>query len=290
MIRSLFLGAIFALLASNAMAAGNGTPYFGSTETDTLQVNGASTLSACAGYLCGNGSSLAVCNPNLPLSVLTGLGSGVPAALAANANSGGGFPTYLTGADPTGTTDSAPAFAAACAANPGATINVPPGVYWWNTGEDFVSACRFLGHGFNERNNSPSTPETGTWIKITNPSISPITWEQPNDGGTGGFSHIAFEQAQPTPGAGWAPTVYPPLITLLGQASYVLDDIYFYNFYSAISAPGTGGSTGRLQISHIKGQVFSSLFYGTAILDLEHIDDIHLWPFWSDNVNVVEWT
>lgn len=199
------------------------------------------------------------------------------------------------GADPTGILDSAPAFAAACIANPGATIIVPVGVFLWNTSETFVSPCHFAGQGWNERTGTnPPPAEQGSWINIVNPSVTPITWEQPNgNGGTGGFDDIAFEQVHPnqlSPPSNWAPTVYPYVFTILQTAHFILDQVYFYGIYDAINVPGTSGSTGRLQLSHIYGQVFHSFLNDSGVLDTQHLDDIHLWPFWSNNIYVVDWS
>lgn len=199
----------------------------------------------------------------------------------------------LAGADPTGLTDSAPAFAAAAAANPGGTVHVPPGVYLWNSAQTFTSPILFVGAGWNERTESPSTPEAGTWIKITDTAIAPITFTAAAAGASG-FVNIAFEQAHPTPASGWAPTAYEPVITILGTGGtlggeILLDTVFFYNIYRAISVPGTNGDCGRIRMSHISGQVFDYLFYGTLITDVVHADDFHIWPFWSSNQYVLAW-
>jgi hypothetical protein len=197
------------------------------------------------------------------------------------------------GADPTGVVDSAPAFKAAAVATPGGTVYCPPGVYLWNTAQTFTSTayCTFVGAGWNERNGTNGTEApTGTWIKITNTAIAPITFNYSGDGNTGGFVGFGFEQTHSTTFAyGWTPTVYQPVITILDAGTVILENIYWYGIYDCISIPGTSGACGRLRMDHMWGQPFNNFITATLVEDVIHADDLHFWPFWNSDQYVVGW-
>lgn len=202
------------------------------------------------------------------------------------------------GADPTGATDSAPAFARAWADNRGGSVIVPnpnnygitDGSYLWNSAQIQDVCCNFIGVGYNERNNSPSDPKVGSWVRITNSAIYPLTYHLSDAAGSTGFYNMAFEQAHPAPGVGWAPTNYKPIFTISSVGGQVgFNKNYVYGINKFCEAPGDHGVNGRIKLGTIFGQPFASLFSGSCLLDANYASALHMWPFWSNNVNVLAW-
>ncbi len=196
-----------------------------------------------------------------------------------------------SGTDPT--TDSSPAFLLASAAAPGGTCIVPAGTYLWDSAISIDTVCMFRGVGWNERTQDPTIDRIGTWILITNSGISPVTVTTVDAAGLGGFAGMAFEQDHPVPGGGWAPTAYPPIFTVGGTGGTLcFAELLFYNINKGILAPNAVGADGRIQFGRLQGQVFTYLFSGTTLLDQNQSSDIHVYPYWSADANVLayQWT
>ncbi|MHB1845843.1 MAG: hypothetical protein ACYCWW_13530 [Deltaproteobacteria bacterium] len=100
---------------------------------------------------------------------------------------------------------------------------------------------------------------------------------------------LQFQQDQPAPGSGWAPTQYDFQIKVTGD-DVIVEDLLLYNPYQGILVSNPGGTIGRTLISDIRGQ---PLAVGIQIDDDEdviHIEKIHFWPFYSNDPAVTGWT
>lgn len=204
------------------------------------------------------------------------------------------------GAKADDSTDIGPYIQLAYNANIG-PIHIPTGVYYDNTQAVFSSNTvpYFFGDGWAEYNQVAHCPSAtgvvGTWIHFKMPAMtqSPFLWNGPSQVavGRGGFREMAFCQDHPTPAAGWAPNSYPAVFKLnsVGNETDWIG-LYFYGIYDAFNILNTA----RLHFDNIKGQVFHRLLTGPngyvdQLFDVSDGNDIHIWPFWSGNTNVVAW-
>lgn len=204
------------------------------------------------------------------------------------------------GCSPNDSTDIVPCLAAAYAAKLG-PIYIPPGVWRVSSATTFSgNSPDFIGAGWGEFNQNAACPTTGnvqgTWLHRVGSSsgITPFTISGSTPEGSGGWKKMAFCEDHPTPGGGWAPTAYGPWFTINnvgGELSF--EDDYLFAIYQFIAYQGSLGSpNGRLGLKHIRGQVFSvngGFLAADASLDVIHGNDIHLWPYWSNNANVLLW-
>jgi hypothetical protein len=194
------------------------------------------------------------------------------------------------------TADAAPLFTAACAANPGRTIYVPSGVYNIQSTVLLVTACYFVGDGYNEYNQAGACPSAatiqGTWLHIPAgfTGLLPFVWNVTGLSGRFGFGNLAFCQDHPAPAGGWAPTVYQPVVTINGTGGEAdFDNIYWYAIYDAINAQSSNAATGRLRFNHNSGQPFHSYLTVDNFQDTSAATDFHFWCFWSCDANVLAW-
>lgn len=150
------------------------------------------------------------------------------------------------------------------------------------------------GVGWEEYEVSGTTYIPGThasWVNTTSTSASPITIGAAANVPT--IRGIAFMQAQPADAPGWTPTVYPPTINRLGASQNtggaLLENLFCWNCYEFIRIGSTGNPTGRVDMRRIYGM---PLNYGIHIIfsaDINHLDDIHFWPFQLSESNIQSW-
>ncbi len=123
----------------------------------------------------------------------------------------------------------------------------------------------------------------GTYIVHDNPDISPFTLSGPHARGTV-FRDLAVHQVQPPPAPGWKPRAYPPVFVMRGTAGATsLRNVLCNGVYACVSATGSG----RLNIDGLYGQVFQSMLSVAYSYDSDRISNVHVWPYWSADVNVM---
>lgn len=194
------------------------------------------------------------------------------------------------GVSPTTKADSMPALAAAAAAVPGGVVHLPAGTYYIDSAAILTATVTFKGVGWNERNNSPGASRAGTWLYRDDTAITPFTFSTTVAAGTIGFEDVGFEETQPVAAGGWAPTVYPDWVKLSGTGGLArFRNLNLYGIYGFCQAPGDVGTHGRISFQDIEGQVFSYLFKGSCILDEIEFRNVHMWPLWDDDTNVLAW-
>lgn len=194
------------------------------------------------------------------------------------------------GVSPTTKADSMTALAAAAAAVPGGIVHLSAGAYYIDSATTLTATVTFRGVGWNERNNTPAANRAGTWLYRDDTSITPFTFSTTVAAGTIGFEDMGFEETQPVAAGGWAPTVYPNWVKLSGTGGLArFKNLNLYGIYGFCEAPGDVGTHGRISFQGINGQPFAWLFKGSCILDEIEFRDVHLWPLWDDDTNVLAW-
>lgn len=136
---------------------------------------------------------------------------------------------------------------------------------------------------------SPNEISTGggTWWSITGVSANLVSLTSPGARGTQ-FTNIGITETQPTSfGPGWAPTVYPPVFSIIGVAGRIrFDNIHMSPVYDLISAQGAG----RLDIGRLYGQPLHNAITADTSYDVDHFNGpFHFWDFWSSNQYVLAW-
>jgi hypothetical protein len=200
----------------------------------------------------------------------------------------GSVSLLVFGPDPTGVADSGPAWQAAYNATAGKTdcVFVPAGTYRINT------QVSMTGNPPCFRGVKPNTAQsggtkTGTWIHITSTSLQPFSLSGNSVAGRGGFFDMGFYNDQPAPSTGFVPTAYQyPFVINGGVQDLVFRGLMFYNTTHCISIT----TTGRVTVEDVSGQPLGTCLNYDNDLDIVYLDHIHLWPFWSSDANVWQYT
>ena len=91
---------------------------------------------------------------------------------------------------------------------------------------------------------------------------------------------------QPTPAVGWIPNSHLYDIDI-NSSDVLLEDLMILNATKGISLFSAG--YGKLQINRVRGQAFQNFLYIAESFDTSHVNDIHTWPFWSGDSNVLNY-
>lgn len=166
---------------------------------------------------------------------------------------------------------------------------VPAGCYLWNSAAVF-SAGPVLFKGVGCSFTPDHTGSAGTWIVIGDNSFTPVTFSSPNMLGSG-FCNMAVSQIHPEPSATfpvpWSPTVYPVVFDCQNIAGDMFfDDLYTPAVYKLVDSFWSA----RLNMRRWRGQSFLYTAKIQGAYDCCHIDDLHDWPYWRVNNNVMTWT
>jgi hypothetical protein len=214
----------------------------------------------------------------------------VPASYVRNGTYEATDPLYGGVADDV--TDIGPALRTALAAafaQQARIVRIPSGVYALKSSVVIPGGITVEGDGW-----APDVFKrgTGTWLHVRDTAFVPIRITA--SGVT--FRNVAFDHDQPTPGVGWAPTAYPYTIMVVPDqgipiSDIVLDNLYFYKATKGIYAgpDGTSLNLGRVNIRNIYGQFFTTGLETDYNLDISRIENVHLWPYWSVDTNVIHW-
>jgi len=189
-----------------------------------------------------------------------------------------------------GTTDDGPAFQAAinAIAATGGRIYVPAATYLINTQVSFsntVGGITFYGDGWGDwkgtfTSGTVGTRAGGTWLKTTNPATSPFNIAVGVNGIR--FEEIGCYEVHVTPSSGWAPTAYQPFFYVLGSG-FNLNRVMFWGVNKGVQVGVLGTSTGRATFDYVWGEFFT---YGINIqysADVVRINNLHIYPFWSQS-------
>ncbi len=186
---------------------------------------------------------------------------------------------YRSGAD----RNDCAAFQRAHDANAGATIYVPARLLIM---DDAAHPCAtaitnevvIQGSGWNE------THASGSVLSFVNP----LSQFRVSGTSARGFTlrNLSIKQSHPTIGAGWTPTTYLPVVAATGTAGQItIDNVLCAPCYDLVSAT----SSGRLFVSDVRGQIFHRAIYADQSYDSDRYMNVHVWPYWSNDVNVLAW-
>ncbi len=189
------------------------------------------------------------------------------------------------GAVGNGSTNDAPAIQAAINAlgTGGGTVQFGPRTY--RIGSAIVinsNSVRLQGAGFTEGGG----PGQGTWMTVDLTGFTPFTFTGVSARGSV-VRDIAFRQSHTAAlNASWAPTNYDYLF----RVTDCLGGVDFDNvMLSGINRGIFVRNSGRTDFRRIRGQVFTTGIEIDEGYDTSRIMNVHLWPFWSADNNVVRW-
>jgi len=189
------------------------------------------------------------------------------------------------GAAGNGTTNDAPAIQAAIDSlgSAGGVVQLGPRTYRLASAIVVNStSVRLQGAGFQEGGN----PGNGTWLTVDQASFTPITFSGVAARGSV-VRDIAVRQTHAaSQTVSWAPTDYPYFFRVedcLGGVDF--DNVMLAGINRGIYARNSG----RTDFRRIRGQVFTTGIEIDECYDTGRIQNLHFWPFWSANDNVVRW-
>jgi hypothetical protein len=188
-----------------------------------------------------------------------------------------------------GTTDDTVAVQAAittASANSlGLTVYFPTGKYKLTAPINILASVTIVG-------DEPSAIKIGggigggTWLFFSH------TGKGLNISNSGGYfsgvqiSQIGTYRTQPTPAAGWAPTAHDFDIYIEGLTDINIFNVTLLNPTNGIKQTSGGG---RINIDYLKMQPMTKGIVIDEAFDVCRISNVHIWPFWQDNVNVHTW-
>lgn len=206
------------------------------------------------------------------------------AQAAVTAGDGHAFPTgYYDvkapphGAKGDGVHDDAPAIQAAlqnAADHGGGVVWFPPGLYRLDSGLTVSNQMILAGAGWG----TPHSPVNGSTLYVTRTDFIPLTLH-----GRGAIVRdLSICHEQPPPAAGWAPRPYPEAILVYS------DDVRLENIF--LQNPTVGikiQDVGRTTLSRIWGYPLKTGITIDNAEDVMKIDNVHFWPFWHTDSNLV---
>ncbi|MDS9997438.1 hypothetical protein C6W22_02185 [Bacillus atrophaeus] len=161
----------------------------------------------------------------------------------------------------------------------GGVVWFPPGNYRLGMGiviEEFVT---LVGVGWS------NNPHVGTWIYVDDTEIKPFSIK------AGGvvMRDIGIFHKQPNPSLDWKPLEYEFAISI--QADDVkLQNICLFNPTLGILLDRPGMSTGRIVLDGIYGQPLAQGIRIDNANDIIRINNVHFWPYWSNDDIVRNYT
>ena len=184
-----------------------------------------------------------------------------------------------------GTTNDAPAIQAAINAlgTAGGVVQFGPRTYRLTTGITITNgAVRLQGAGFSEG----GSPGQGTWLTVDQTGFTPFTFTGVGARGSA-VCDMAFRQNHTAAlNASWAPTNYDWLF----RVTDCLGGVDFDNvMLSGINRGIFVRNSGRTDFRRIRGQVFTAGIEIDEGYDTSRMLNLHFWPFWSADDNVVRW-
>lgn len=143
-------------------------------------------------------------------------------------------------------------------------------------------AIRLVGQGFNEG----GSPGAGTWLTVDQTTFTPFTFNSTAARGSAVVNLAVRQTHSATQDASWAPTAYDWFF----RVENCLGGVDFDNILlSGINRGIFIRNSGRADLRRIRGQVFTAGIEIDESFDTARLMNIHFWPFWSANINVVRW-
>lgn len=189
------------------------------------------------------------------------------------------------GAVGNGTANDAPAIQAAINAlgTAGGVVQFGPRTYRLASAITISGgSVRLQGAGFTEGGG----PGEGTWLTVDLTGFTPITFTGAAARGSA-VRDIAVRQTHnAAQNAAWAPTNYDYVF----RVTDCLGGVDFDNvMLSGVNRGIYCRNSGRSDFRRIRGQVFTAGIEIDESYDTSRIQNLHFWPYWSANDNVVRW-
>jgi len=171
----------------------------------------------------------------------------------------------------------------------GGIVYMPPGRYRITTPLTIARGVTLRGAGW-------AGGSRGTYLHIVNNAAMLASPAITVNGYGVTLRDFAIEHDQPPAAGGWAPTAYPYTIKCSGfpelANDILIDNVFFYNSTKGIQLGDAAASiaVGRIHLTNISGQVFTSGMQVDYALDSIRIAHVHFWPFWSSHAAVKAWT
>lgn len=147
----------------------------------------------------------------------------------------------------------------------------------------------FIGSGVEIFKFSQGSRGAGSWFHINHTGIG---FNLSDTGGTaartgGRIEKIGTWRTQPSPGAGWAPTAHDWDI-VVSNYDVILCDVVLFNPTKGVFH--NKGNAGRLTIDGLYGQPLTEGITVEETYDVCRLNNVHFWPYWSDQADVRAWT
>lgn len=145
------------------------------------------------------------------------------------------------------------------------------------------TAVQFSGHGYrfwSGGSANQSAPKAGTWLWFDHADDGIECFDAGNHNAKGwALKDFAIWRNQPTPGTGWEPAA-------AGYDVVVRGGTRMRNVHHMRSTYGTRVDGGVLEAEYLSGQTFKNSVHHNFSADINRLDHLHFWPFWSQNANV----
>ncbi|WNL45631.1 glycosyl hydrolase family 28-related protein [Dyella sp. BiH032] len=187
------------------------------------------------------------------------------------------------GAVGNGTTDDTAAIQAAVNAcvTSGKTLLVPAGKYRTTSVISVGGKLDMVGEGTSV-DRGTGVPGTGSWFYLNHSGqgFFLVTTQQ---GGI--FQKFGTYRSHPAPGVGWTPTVYDYDFFMSPAANeWTFKDMMLLNPYKGIKC------SNRPTIDNVKMHAFVEGICIDDCRDTARLQNVHMWPFWSEDTNVTAYT
>ena len=255
-------------------------------------VEAEATIGVPSGPILNGGSAVGLSRTIDNTSSLTPQGMLTPRTLALFADVGGGLMPdwFKTAADGM---DDAPsiqrAINALCGAHIG-TLHFYARGYNINSTISQPCAIRWVGQGWQEpiggEGPRVAVPGLGTWFRIgtdfIGSGLNVITLTGNANGSE--FRDIGFYEVQPAPAASWSPSAYAWVILAqnINGAIFIRHVMMLAVTYGILA-----DIVNRPDIDGLWGQAFLTLLKIQHCYDIARVTDVHSWPFWTSNANVL---
>lgn len=168
----------------------------------------------------------------------------------------------------------------------GGTLELGVGVFHLKSSLVVPCPIDIVGQGWREAPRSDK--KQGTWISIEQEKEPAIVFSHGSKGAS--IEKIAFvqpNQIAPHPNDHtWRPISMPPVIMLKNvEGLTFLRDLYMNGVDKGIES----WNGGRTSIDGLFGQFFSSGIILDDEMDMSRINDVHSWPYFSDNPLVMDY-
>lgn len=174
------------------------------------------------------------------------------------------------------------------AAMGGGRVKCPPGVYRLTATVNVPNGVTIEGSGCAPYIGTGETPKPrggGTWF---HPDHAGVAFQANANAGSPVGSGAVLRnfgvfRTHAVPAAGWAPTTYDYDVVTYG-VDLLIEDVTLLNACKGIKIASAG--FGRLHVNRIKMQAFQVGIDLDQSLDTCRVENVQMWPFWSDHFAV----